>query len=505
MKRFFDSLERDARVDGTRPVLIDGEGPMSRGELLAAVSGMAEALRAAPRVIAILAPNGRDWVIAQLAAIVAGKTFVPLPTFFSAGQIAHILDEASVDAVLVDATTRSDPRLRGIPTLPIDRSGSADATLFLSDGFEQIIYTSGSTGEPKGVRHSGSQIASIVNALAAATDATGKDRYLSILPLPMLLETICAIFIPLLVGARVTFDRVCAEQIFRGDVAGVAASFARHRPTASVLVPDLLRAFVAQLEATQSRAPSSLRYVAVGGAPVSEHVAARAWDLGIPVHEGYGLSECCSVVSLNRPGHRRGGTVGRPIRGLTVVIENGEIVVAGPTVMDGYLGASPAPKRWRTGDLGSFDHDGFLTIHGRKDNRIVTAMGRNISPEWVETALLADHRIAVAAVTIAGGSSLTVVLIPSVQGEAWFSGADETDVRQLIRACCAKLPDYAIPDRHVVVGQRDAVAAMLLTRGGRIIRCHLADFITSRVGAPIHGSSPETTKSTEGNPDHEVL
>jgi len=139
------------------------------------------------------------------------------------------------------------------------------------------------------------------------------------------------------------------------------------------------------------RAPESLRFVAVGGAPAPEALVEAAWALGIPVFEGYGLSECCSVVALNRPGARKNGSVGRALPGLKMSIDQQEIIVEGPSVMDGYLGGTDAGRVWRTGDLGAIDADGYLTVHGRKDNLLVTAAGRNVSPEWIETLLLSDR------------------------------------------------------------------------------------------------------------------
>ena len=158
------------------------------------------------------------------------------------------------------------------------------------------------------------------------------------LPLPLLLETICSIFIPAMLGAYVHFDTVLAEKIGRGDAKGISGAFDLKQPTTSVVVPQLLKQWVGELQAAGNRAPSSLRFVAVGGAPVPQQVAEKAWKLGIPVHEGYGLSECCSVVAVNRPGERCSDTVGRPLSGLDVSIDDGEIVVDGPSITDGYLG-----------------------------------------------------------------------------------------------------------------------------------------------------------------------
>ena len=152
--------------------------------------------------------------------------------------------------------------------------------------------------------------------LAQATDAAKSDVYLSVLPLPLLLETICAICVPILVGASVEFDPALTAAVARGQPQGIATAFARHRPTTSVLVPELLGAWVGELAATRTRAPTGLRFVATGGAPVSATLAEKAWSLGIPLHEGYGLSECSrSSPSTGRQpqgGHCRTAAAGSP-------------------------------------------------------------------------------------------------------------------------------------------------------------------------------------------------
>jgi acyl-CoA synthetase (AMP-forming)/AMP-acid ligase II len=271
-----------------------------------------------------------------------------------------------------------------------------------------------------------------------------------------------------------------AEAVGRGDVTGIAAAIDAHRPTMCVLVPQLLRAWVGELMAGGNRAPASLRFVAVGGAPVPAEVAEAAWELGIPVHEGYGLSECCSVVSVNRAGDRRPGTVGRALDGLSVSIDKGEIVVDGPSITDGYLGRGPAERPWRTGDLGAIDSDGFLTIHGRKDNLLVTAFGRNISPEWVETMLLGDSRVAFCAVVGHGEPHLTALLIPTPGGASWFAQASENDVLDLLSKCCSGSPAYAVPRAFVVASIQEAAANQLLSANGRIRRAALNNFVRDK-------------------------
>jgi long-subunit acyl-CoA synthetase (AMP-forming) len=482
MRQLFKSMERHASEAGELIAVSDQHGQLSRRELFARVTGLAADLKDQPRIIGIYAPNGIGWVIAQLACALAGKIVVPLPTFFSASQLGHVARDASIELILTSEQTAAPAVQSGLPTHLIDihRVGAGLADVI--DGFGQIIYTSGSTGQPKGVRHQSGQIAWSAAALASATAASAADSYLSVLPLPLLLETICSIFIPASLGAYVRFDTGLAERIGRGDATGIAKAFEIHRPTTSVLVPQLLKHWVAELQSVGLAAPSSLRFVAVGGAQVPRQISNAAWRLGIPVHEGYGLSECCSVVTLNFPKERRPGTVGQALSGLSLSIDEGEIVVDGPSITDGYLGQGPANRPWRTGDLGEIDRDGFVTVHGRKDSLIITSFGRNISPEWIETMLLGDPRIALCTVAGHGEPYLTVLLIPSARGAAWFATASRADILDLLSDCCSDAPEYAVPRDYVVVSFEQALNHQLLSNG-RPVRKPIAKFILERADA----------------------
>ncbi|ACB96182.1 AMP-binding protein [Beijerinckia indica] len=480
MRTIFDAMRSHAQSAGDVKSISDQTETLTRRDLLARVAALASDLRRLPRVIGLFAPNGVEWVIGQLACVLAGKIAVPLPTFFSDNQLAYIIRNASIELILVGQATLSRALQSGVDIHLIDNHRYEWQPADIVDGFGQVIYTSGSTGNPKGVRHESGQIAWSAAALAAATDAHESDRYLSVLPLPLLLETICAVFVPQLIGAYAYFDSRAAEAVGRSNPTELAAAFERHRPTTSVVVPQLLRSWTGELLATGGRAPASLRFVAVGGAPVPAALVTAAWDLGIPVHEGYGLSECCSVVAVNCASERRAGTVGRPLRGLKVSIEEGEIVVDGPSVMDGYLAQAAARRPWRTGDLGKLDVDGFLIVLGRKDNLIVTSFGRNISPEWIETMLLGDPRIAFCAVIGNGESYLTAILIPSAHGSAWFASASEKNVHDMIAECCANAPDYAVPSAFILVSLDQARDAQILTSNFRFVRKTLASFVTNR-------------------------
>ena len=208
------------------------------------------------------------------------------------------------------------------------------------------------------------------------------DRYLSVLPNSLLLEQIAGTYLPLSVGAAIHLPGGLAA-----SAAGQLAAAEQAGATATVLVPELLAAWVKELQARGNRAADSPGLSRSAARRYRSAWRRQRWQRGLPVDEGYGLSECSSVVRVNRPDARRAGTVGRPLSDVAVAIDEGEIVVYGPTVMNGYVGEPGISASWHTGDLGHFDPDGFVIVTGRKDNVIVTAAGRNINPEWVETSL----------------------------------------------------------------------------------------------------------------------
>ena len=331
------------------------------------------------------------------------------------------------------------------PALVVTIDDRQPADIRLRPGFSVVTYTSGSTGTPKGVRLGSRQIGWSARALAKASGATSEDRHLSLLPLSLLLEMISAIFVPLVVEGATFFDRDMAEAVGRGKIGSLAAAFEQHRPTTAVLVPQLLKVWAAELASSGRAAPPSLRFVAVGGAPVPLAMAEAAIRLGIPVHEGYGLSEMLLRRGAEQTGQARSGTVGQPLDGLTVALDEGEIVVTGPSVTDGYLGRPDHEGAWRTGDLGQFNADGNLTIIGRKDNLIVTGYGRNISPEWVETALLDDQRLMLAC--LAGGAEqpLTALLIPAPYAEKTMLKSSLEELTERVARLTSHLPIYAPP------------------------------------------------------------
>lgn len=425
-------------------VALDGGAEALDGPALAAeVRRVAAALRAARvEVLATLLDNGPAWIVADLAALVAGVVHVPLPSFFTPGQVAHALDRAGVDALLAqqrregwDATSFG---CAGTPMLLLRRAPSALAATRPA-GTAKITFTSGTTGTPKGVCLDADAMLAVARSVAEALAPVGIERHLVALPLAVLLENVAGVYAPLWQGATVVAPPL-AEVGLSGsssfDPARLDAAAAKHRAHSVITLPQMLRAWTAWRAATTAP-PLELRFVAVGGAAAGEALVRAARAAGLPAYEGYGLSEGCSVQTLNLPGADRPGGVGRALPHARVEVDaGGEVVVSG-ALMLGYLGTrESAPVRWRTGDLGAIDADGMLELRGRSRDVIVTGFGRNVSPEWVETALRAQPAIREALVLGEGRPALGAVLWPS-------PAANPTALRAAVAATNATLPDYA--------------------------------------------------------------
>lgn len=480
----------DQRPDAT--AFVEANESISYGQLWRRVGGLAQAAADLPAVVGLLAPNGIDWLVADLGLWASGRIVVPLPLFFSDAQLGNVISDAGVEVILTtEASAARVAALRATARL-IGRAEGAVAGTEAPAG-RRIIYTSGSTGRPKGVILGPGQLRHTCDGLLDAVKPGIDDRHLSVLPFPMLLENICGIYVPILAGGEVHI----AADILSLPALEIAVALAEAalacKASTTVLVPQLLTAWVLIASVGRVAVPDSLRFVAVGGAPVPQPIALRARELGIPAYEGYGLSECSSVVAVNVPGAERLGSVGRPIAGLGVTIaDDGEIVVQGASVMQGYHGgggqaaaAATAPESWRTGDLGHLDADGYLFVHGRKDNLIVIANGRNISPEWVETMLSADPRIGRAIVLPGPNGLLVAILEASLLGQHWFEANGDGELQELAASLCSAAPSYAVPRRCHGVASGYFAAHGLLTANQRPRRAAIHEHFAASLAAAM--------------------
>ena len=433
-------------------VLQSGAKSLSRSELLLAVDGLAKQLRSLNvESVALYADNGIDWILIDLACQALGIRVVPVPLFFSTAQIKHTIASSGATALVSDQQNieyligaRAGQAFCGMTSLyTLEESESAD----LPEGTQKITFTSGTTGSPKGVCLSAEQQVAVATAIAAVA-SDGNPKHLCVLPLSTLLENLAGVYAPLLSGGSVTAPSLADVGLAGSsglDIKQFLHCITEHQPNTMILVPEILNALT---EATECgwRPPSSLHFVAVGGGKVSPELLRRARAAGLPANEGYGLSECASVVTLNVPGADHIGSVGRPLPHVSIEIEQDEIVVRGSQ----FLGYAGQPDSWnaacvRTGDLGHIDEDGFVFVSGRAKNQLISSFGRNISPEWVESELLAGPLLQ-QAVVIGDARPYCVALV-----EPRNAATTDADIDTWIRSANQKLPDYArVVDWHRV-------------------------------------------------------
>ena len=445
----FDTIARHASQTPQQPALQGSQGELDYQSLWQQIEQLAGALQGAGiRRLALQLDNGLPWALIDLACTRAGIVVIPVPHFFSPAQQAWLLESSGADALvgpehegwqaaapLILMTGRPDeqaqPLWRRIPAcLPELPAGTA-----------KITYTSGTTGQPKGVCLSLEQMTSVCESLALRVAPARVEQHLTLLPLATLLENLTGLYVPLLTGACSRIPSL-GELGFSGssklDPAALAQALLRWPSHSLVLVPELLRLLLALCANTPALAErlKGLRFVAVGGGKVAPELIAHARALGLPVYEGYGLSECGSVVALNGPDADRPGSVGLPLPHCQVTIAaDGEVMVSGSAML-GYLGEeAPAIPSIATGDLGRLDEEGFLHITGRKKNVQITAFGRNFSPEWVEAQ--AQLCPAIARIVIFGdGQPANVALIQPLPGS-------QSHLPEQIARLNQQLPDYA--------------------------------------------------------------
>ncbi len=365
-----------------------------------------------------------DWMVAFLAVQLVGGVVVPLDvnskeTFLR--DIANTTEAKYLIATQQLYSTLERPPVEWIDldALPGGAFDEAKLPAIDNDDLAMLVFTSGTTGQPKGVMLSHRNIVSDADAALKLVEITPNDRALSILPLSHMYELTIEVAL-LKSGASVVYARSLVPDT-------LLKLLGTQHITCMVLVPQALQLFLNGIERQvrlqkkerqwellhrlAARLPFGLRpllfrpvhksfgghfrFFISGGAYLSPKVAQRWENMGIRVLQGYGTTECCSVVTGTPPHEHLLEGVGKAPPGIEVrLAEDGEILVRGPNVSRGYWKNPEATSLafrdgWcYTGDLGTMDAKGHLYLKGRKSNLIVLANGMNVYPEDIENILL---------------------------------------------------------------------------------------------------------------------
>jgi long-chain acyl-CoA synthetase len=378
----------------------------------------------------------------------AKAVFVSTP-----GQLQKLLEVRDKAPTLRHVFRMDDPpqagtlsvdevRVRGREALATDRGAvrrRADETD--PEDLATFIYTSGTTGDPKGVMLTHRNLVSNVQSSIRLFGGLGrKDLALSFLPLCHVFERMGGHYVMLRLGVSIAYaesvekvpanlgevkptimlsvprlyekmyarvnEKVAADPALRQKVfrwaMRVGAEAFRHKVARSepgvLLKLRLALADKLVFAKIKERVGGRIRIFVSGGAPLAREIAEFFGAAGLPILEGYGLTETSPVISVNLPDCMRPGTVGPPIEGVEVKIaEDGEILTRGPHVMKGYYRKPEATAEaidkdgfFHTGDIGHLDADGFLVITDRKKDILVTSGGKNIAPQPIENRLKTD-------------------------------------------------------------------------------------------------------------------
>lgn len=377
--------------------------------------------------------NRIELIDVYLACVKLGVIFVPINILYREREIAHITNDA-------------EPRLfvdeNNIAELASDSDNRPPTTGNLDgDTPAAIIYTSGTTGTSKGAVLTHNNFASNAVSLTAIWQITREDRFLLALPLFHIHALGNGLHTWLLSGCRMRL-------LERFDHRTAIDEFESFAPTLFFGVPTVYVRLLETPPETAQKIGKRMRLFVSGSAPLPAHVLERFRELfGHTILERYGMTETFMNTSNPYVGERRPGTVGFPLPGVSIRIEDGELLVRGPNVFAGYWRREEATAKsftpdgfFRTGDLAEVSGDGYITLLGRRSDLIISG-GFNIYPREIEELLLEQEGVREAAV--AG-------IADEVRGEvpvAFIVG--DFDPAQLDRVCRDQLASFKVPRKFV--------------------------------------------------------
>jgi long-chain acyl-CoA synthetase len=385
--------------------------------------------------IAILSKNCAEWILADLAIMMSGNISVPLYPTLAADTIKLVLEHSETSAVFIGKLDDYQAQRAGIPDIikigvkaygihedhsweellqkyePLQQAPDENA-----DDLMTIMYTSGTTGVPKGVMHTIKNVSETANVALEVIPMPDRPRFFSYLPLSHVAERIAIEIHGIYRGSSFSFPESLAT--FAGDLESV-------QPHLFFAVPRIWAKFQEKILEKMSQKKlntmfsipvfgsivkrkivnklglSQATFLASGAAPIAASLQAWFAKLGITIHQCYGMTEDCILSHYNLPGQSKMGTVGKSLPGVQGKLsEEGEICIKSRVLMKGYYKEPELTADMfdedgflKTGDIGEYDHDGYLIITGRVKDQFKTDKGKYISPGPIELELLKNTDI----------------------------------------------------------------------------------------------------------------
>ena len=465
-----DLLEQSARTHPGATAVLGAEGSLTYAQLQGQSMALGAALAAMTKksVVALFIPMCTPFPSAFFGGLYAGKAVLPLNMLLPGEELAYILADSGADLILTLDLFK--PKLEQLPaqivTLEELKARAASAPMPSAEALTRalaplrpkpadlatLLYTSGTTGKPKGVELTHGNLVWNTSAAIKLMEFTPEYRVLACLPTFHTLAITATMLAPLAAGGSLfTLPR------FNPDAVLQAA--AQQACNVLMMVPSMYR-LVTRAQEKQQLPLGHLKLAVAGGEPLPEEIRNRFESVfGIPLMEGYGLTETSPVIAFNVPSANRPGTVGKPLAGLDVKIVDpetqqpspkegtGEIWVKGPSVMRGYRNKPEETAQvlhsdgWlRTGDMGHLDADGYLKITGRLKEMIKVA-GEMVFPAEVENVLLKHPAV----------QETGVVGEPdprrgeSVKAFVTLNPGQQASADELLVHCRAALAPYKVP------------------------------------------------------------
>ena len=410
------------------------------------------------QAVLLVSANRVEWILADLGIQAAGGVTVPVYPSSTRDTISKIVANCGARVAIVGSPELAVKLPDGVRVVQVDGelsgwmesdppSSAAEEVARRIAAIEpstvaSIIYTSGTTGDPKGVVLTNANFFESARGALEHFAVAPEDSLLSFLPYSHVFERESGIYTAIVSGADMWLSR---------GLDRLAEDIAEVNPTVMLGVPRMFEKIVERIRGEVRKQPGwkrllfesaqagrlgplgaavlkpvrlrvggrRLRFFISGGSPLSPDVEAFFWALGIPIYNGWGMTETTSGATANTPHAHRYGTVGKPLPGVELrIAEDGELLVRGPGVMQGYSNDRRATDEvfrdgWLlTGDIGEIDPDGFLRITDRKKDLMKTSGGKFVAPQPIEAKLQSTSYIETALLVGDGRAYLTALLVP---------------------------------------------------------------------------------------------